>query len=113
MKSIVHILEIFDHFFGLIGSTWPPYEQAKNSFGKYFDFAETFDRKVRKSGVGISTTMRIPDFSIDFHMIKLFNIYIYKFIYMNFDINLYFHFYMNFYMISHLNLYMILNMNLN
>ena len=71
MKSIVHILEIFDHFFGLIGSTWPPYEQAKNSFGKYFDFAETFDRKVRKSGVGIFNDLRIPDFSIDFHIIKL------------------------------------------
>ena len=64
-------LEIFDHFFGLIGSTWPPYEQAKNSFGKYFDFAETFDRKVRKSGVGIFNDLRIPDFSIDFHIIKL------------------------------------------
>ena len=83
MESAVHILkpirhllqskclEIFDHFFGLIGSTWPPYEQAKNSFGKYFDFAETFDRKVRKSGVGIFNDLRIPDFSIDFHIIKL------------------------------------------
>ena len=76
LKPIRHLLqskclEIFDHFFGLIGSTWPPYEQAKNSFGKYFDFAETFDRKVRKSGVGIFNDLRIPDFSIDFHIIKL------------------------------------------
>ena len=76
LKPIRHLLqskclEIFDHFFGLIVSTWPPYEQAKNSFGKYFDFAETFDRKVRKSGVGIFNNLRIPDFSIDFHIIKL------------------------------------------